>query len=354
LSDSDKSFDPTPKRREDFRKQGRFARARDSGMLATAGATLGCLLASRHVMATAVDDLFQRCFSLMGERDASLPVSSLTSALAALAVPSLLAASIAGVGAGLAQSGLQVRTELLFKAERLNPIERLKSLFSPTHGAAEAALALARVGAVGYVAYRFVLAELPGVLRLGTVPLREAASAIVAVVSRVSAGVLVTLLVLAVIDYAYSWITLERQMRMTRKEVMDEQRSEEGDPKQKGKLRSKARALAKKRALANVKRSAVVVTNPTHVSVALRYDETDIAPVVVAKGHDDLAMRIRAEARKWGVPILENRALARALDAEVPLGHPVPAAHFIAVARVLAFVMRLPRGRARRVLKHHA
>ena len=339
--DADKSFDPTPKRREQFRKQGRFARARDAGMLASAGATVGVLVASRQAMAHAVDDLFERCFARLGERGAAIPFDSAGAALLALAAPAVLAASIGGVAAGFAQAGLQLRTELLFKSDRLNPMGRLKQLFSLKNGAAEAGLAISRVAAMGYVAYRLVLSELPSLLSLGSLPLRDSTTILVTAISRVALGVLVTLLVMGAVDYAYSRFTLEREMRMTRKEIMDEQKSEEGDPKQKGKMRSRARALAKKRAIANVKKSAVVVTNPTHVSVALRYDENDVAPIVVAKGHDDLAMRIRVEARKWGVPILENRALARALDAEVPLGHPVPAAHFVAVARVLAFVMRL-------------
>jgi flagellar biosynthetic protein FlhB len=115
-------------------------------------------------------------------------------------------------------------------------------------------------------------------------------------------------------------------------------------------MRQRARALARKRAITNVKTADVVVANPTHISVALRYSEKDAAPIVVAKGHDEVAMQIRAEARKHGIPILENRPLARALDAEVRVGHPIPAAHFTAVAKVLAFVYRLrgPRGRGAR------
>jgi flagellar biosynthetic protein FlhB len=106
-------------------------------------------------------------------------------------------------------------------------------------------------------------------------------------------------------------------------------------------MRARARALAKKRAIQNVKKADVVVTNPTHIAVALRYGDKDAAPVVVAKGHDDDALRIRSEARKYGIPILENRPLARALDAEVPVGRAIPVAHFAAVARILAYVFRL-------------
>ena len=111
--------------------------------------------------------------------------------------------------------------------------------------------------------------------------------------------------------------------------------------KAKARMRGKARRLARQRSLEGVKSASVVVTNPTHVAVALRYTGKDPAPVVVAKGHDELALEIRARARKFGIPILENRPLARALDREVPLGRPIPGHHFAAVARVLAYVYRL-------------
>jgi flagellar biosynthesis protein FlhB len=151
----------------------------------------------------------------------------------------------------------------------------------------------------------------------------------------------------AIVDYAQSRFRLSQEMRMTRRELMDEMRQNDGDPKMKARLRARAKAMARKRAIQAVRTASVVVTNPTHVAVALRYEESDAAPVVVAKGHDDLALRIRAEARKYGIPILENRPLARALDAEVPVGRRIPLAHFAAVARVLAFVYKLPGARRR-------
>jgi len=140
---------------------------------------------------------------------------------------------------------------------------------------------------------------------------------------------------------------------MTKKEIIDEHKSNEGDPQMKNRLRARGRAMIRARSIANVKKADVVVTNPTHIAVALRYAATDAAPVVVSKGHDAVALQIRSEARKHGIPILENRPLARALDAEVPIGHPVPGKHFAAVARVLAWVYRI-RPSARRVKRPRA
>jgi flagellar biosynthetic protein FlhB len=151
---------------------------------------------------------------------------------------------------------------------------------------------------------------------------------------------LAALALVAAIDYAQNRFTLGREMKMTRREMTEENRSQEGDPKVKAKIRARARALARRRSLENVKKATVIVANPTHISVALRYAANDPAPILVAKGHDDFALLIRSEARKYGIPILENRPLARALDAEVSVGHAIPAAHFAAVAKILAFIYR--------------
>jgi flagellar biosynthetic protein FlhB len=149
--------------------------------------------------------------------------------------------------------------------------------------------------------------------------------------------------VVAVADYAHAWFSLERDLKMTRQERVDESRQSDGDPKAKGRMKQRARAIAKKRGLGSVKTADVIVTNPTHYAVALRYGPKDVAPVVVAKGTDEAALRIRTEARRLGIPIIENRPLARALNAEVSIGRIVPQAHFAAVAQVLAFVYRLRR-----------
>ncbi len=349
MSDEEKTHEATPHKRDEARKQGRFARARDAGTVATIGACLGALMASREAMLQAVHALFT---TTLGDLNAlsggggSLVFQRAGLALFALAGPPAVAAAIAGTVAGFAQAGMHLHLELAsFKTDRLDPMPRLSQLFQLRHGGLEVVMALLRVGVVGGVAYRALRGELPVLLRLGAEPLDAAAGDLTSIVTRVTAFVLLSMLVLAVVDYFQSRFTLERDLRMSHKEIMDETKQQDGDPKQRAKMRSKARALARKRSLVKVKEAAVVITNPTHVSVALRYKDTDPAPIVVAKGHDELALKIRAEARKHGVPILENRRLARALDAEVPLGHPVPGAHFVAVARVLAFVFHLKRSR---------
>jgi flagellar biosynthesis protein FlhB len=346
--EGERQFDPTPHRREEFRKQGRFARARDAAPVAAMLSAVGALVGSRAAIGRALDRLFSASLGNLGALAHGSPGDVFRfagEALLTVAGPASLAAATAGMVAGMAQTGLRLNLDAVgFKPERLDPVSRLKQLMSPRQGAVEVLLSVLRIGLVGYVAYRATLVELPDLLDLARTSVEVAVERIVKAVLHVVLGAGAVLAAISAIDYAQSRIRLGQEMKMTRQELMEDMRQNDGDPKVKGRMKARARALAKRRALQNVKKADVVVTNPTHVAVALRYHKKDPAPVVVAKGHDDYALRIRSEARKFGIPILENRPLARALDAEVPVGHTIPAAHFAAVARVLAFVFRL-RGR---------
>lgn len=350
--ESEKHFDPTPQRREDFRKEGRFARARDAGGIAATAAVLMVIYGSRGVYAQAVHVLFTGThgdLGALGRVGGERVLTMAGGALLAMAAPAAMAAAVAAAMAGVAQSGFDIRTDAIgFKLEKLNPVQGFQQLFAWKRASSETVLSLLRVGVVGYMAWRALERELPELLNLARVPLDAAAGKCAEAVTRVSLHALGTLAAVAAVDYAWSWWTLEKQMKMTRKELEDESKAQDGDPKAKGRMRARARAMARKRSLANVKKADVIVTNPTHIAVALRYAATDPAPVVIAKGHDAVALQIRAEARRHGIPILENRPLARALDAEVPLGKMVPGKHFAAVARVLAWVYRV-RPSARRV-----
>jgi flagellar biosynthetic protein FlhB len=346
--EGERQFDPTPQRREEFRKQGRFARARDAAPVAAMLSAIGALVGSRAAIGHALDRLFLASLGNLGALAQGAPGDVFRfagQALLSIAGPACLAAATAGTVAGMAQTGLRLNLDAIgFKPERLDPISRIKQLVSPKQAAVEMLLSLLRIGMVGYVAYRTTLLELPDLLDLARTSVDVAIERIMKAVLHVALGAGAVLAAIAAIDYTQSRISLGQEMKMTRQELMDDMRQNDGDPKVKGRIKARARAMAKKRALQSVKKADVVVTNPTHIAVALRYHQKDAAPVVVAKGHDDYALRIRSEARKFGIPILENRPLARALDAEVPVGHTIPAAHFAAVARVLAFVFRL-RGR---------
>lgn len=349
--DADRSLEPTDQRREEFRKQGRFARARDGAAVAATAAVIAVLSGTQRDMSHQVRVLFQRTLGDLGALERLGPavvLQACTRALFELITPVVFAAVIAGVVIGAAQTQLKTFPELLEpKLDKLNPTQGIMNLFAFKRTAMETGVALFRVALVGVVSWRALSAELPLLDSLARVPLDAAIPAMLASLGRAAGTAVGALFLVAVFDYGQSWFTLSKEMMMTFKERQDEAKQSEGDAKAKGKMKAKARALSRKRSMNAVKTADVVVTNPTHVAVALRYGPKDPAPIVIAKGHDEVALRIRAEARKHGIPILENRRLARALDAEVQLGRMVPAAHFAAVARVLAFVYRLP-GRKRK------
>jgi flagellar biosynthetic protein FlhB len=345
----ERSFDPTPHRREQFRKEGRFAKTKDAGSVVATLAVLAVVVGSKGAIGQSIQRAFERCYGdlgALGRNDGSEAFRSALEVLGVLAVPAVIAAVVTGVGAGLAQTGGRLYLDNFgFNPARLNPLPNLGRLFSLKEGSVQTVLSLLRVGFVGYVAYRALLIELPTLLVLSHQGLRVGGGLLLDAAVRVIVSALAALAGVALVDYLQSRVSLEREMKMTRREIMEETRSQDGDPKMKARMRARGRALARKRSLENVKRATVIVANPTHISVALRYAANDPAPILVAKGHDDLAMAIRTEARKFGIPILENRPLARALDAEVPVGHAIPAAHFAAVAKILAFIYRTNGGR---------
>lgn len=347
--DGDRKFDPTPHRREQFRKEGKFARSRDAGAAVGMIAAVGALVGTHASARTAVHELFTAC---MGDVGAGVrgewagPRFAAVKALAVLVAPPLIAAAVGCIVAGAAQSGIQLRLELAgFKLDRLDPIGKIKQMFSLTHGGRELALSLLKVGVVGFVAWWAVKGELDTALALAGADFETAGTALLGGVVRVVVKILFGTALIAAVDYAQSWFQISKQMKMTLKELKEEMRSEDGDPHVKAKIKARARAAGRRRMMADVKTAAVVVTNPTHVAVAIRYDDGDPAPVVVAKGHDDVALAIRREAREQGVPIVENRRLARTLDAEIAIGKTIKVEHFGAVARVLAFVMKVHRRR---------
>ena len=344
----DKSYEPSDQKLESFRKQGRFAKARDIGGVVATLAVLAVLSGTRDQLSQNARQLFVGSLGDLGalERQGVLAVlRGAGMAFAALAGTAVLAAVGASVVAGAGQARFKTYSELLTPdLSRLNPMGALKKLISPKRAASEGFVALLRVAVVAAAAYYALSSELPTLVSLARLPLKNAIPTMLTALGRTAGIATAALFLVGAVDYAQSWFTLSKELMMTRKEREDESKQSDGDPKAKAKQKAFARKLVQQRSLDKVKEADVIVTNPTHVAVALRYGPNDPAPVVLAKGHDDVALRIRAEARRHGIPILENRRLARALDAEVQVGRVVPAAHFAAVARVLAFVFKL-RGR---------
>jgi flagellar biosynthetic protein FlhB len=343
--EGNKPHPATPKRRDEARKEGRFPRARDTTAIASMVAVVAVMVWERNKLVDLMDALFARChgdLDALARGDGGSIAASMPDALATLALPPAIAAAIAGAVVGAWQAGWRLYPQLLaVKPEKLNPLPKLLDLLNPKKALFELALAVMRVGVVGWVCYDELRDDVPLLLGLTGAPIGSSIALMATMLLRMTLKAIGVLLVLAVVDYVQSRYLLEKSMRMNDQEIKEEMRQYDQDPKIKGKLRERMRQAARKRILAAVAKADAVVTNPTHISVALRYADTDFAPVVVAKGHDQLALRIRSEARKHSIPILENRPLARALDAEVEVGQPIPGQHYLAVAKVLAFVFSI-------------
>ncbi len=346
--DQQKTEKPTPERRRKAREQGTFARARDAGGIVAGLAALAALAALSDSMLDAVRGFALRCFNSPLEivhGNGRAPVEHAFMVLGAVVLPPAAAAALGAIATGVVEAGFQPRFDLVLPDwKRLDPRSKLKNMVAPGHSLFELLLALARVGVVGYVVYATVSSQFGSLSRLASASLPAAGRESLSVVGQIALRASLALAGLATADYLMSRYRIEQQLMMSRQEIKDEHKQLEGDPRVKARLRARARERLKRALVKQVKKSDVVVTNPTHVSVALRYRPREGAPVVTAKGYDDVAMHIRTLAKEHGINIIRSPALARALASRVRVGRTIPADLYAAVAEVLAFVYKL-RGR---------
>jgi len=347
-SASDKTEAPTPRRRTEARQQGNIARSHD---LTSSVLLLGGLLLMRwfgtRVMAALRDLLAQMLSpsSLSDFRTLGIGeqiMHNLNTVAIALA-PLLGGAMFIVIVANLAQVGLNFSPQrLAINFAALNPVRGLNKIFGFGQGGLQLLLNLLKVVLVTLVAWSAIggrLGQIIAVQRLSHLQLFAfAADMIFSIGIRVGA----LLLILAVIDYVYQRFRVERTLRMTKSEVKDEMRSMEGDPLMKQRRRQIAVQRAMQRLKKDVPKADVVVTNPTHYAIALKYDQAEMrAPKVVAKGVDFMAQRIRLLAAEAGVPIIERPPLARAIYRMVDVGQEIPEEFYAAVAEILAYVYEL-------------
>lgn len=346
----ERTLPATQRRRQQARERGQVAR---SGELAGAAGFLAAAVALR-VLAPAP----ARAFALWakglwgGLRPRGLGAGAAGSLLltaghlgAALLLPVAGLAAIVAILAGVAQTGFSFSAGgITPDFTRLDPLRGLQRLFSrqALFELLKSALKWVAVAGVAYGPSR-AMVERAVADGLGAI---SAAGLLWRTVETVLLRTGLVLLVAGVADFAFQRYTTDQSLRMTLQEVRDETRVNEGDPALRARRRRRARELARRRMLGDVRRADVVLANPTHYAVALRYaPEQMAAPVVVAKGVDLLALRIRELAAVAGVPVVENPPLARSLYGGVAVGAAIPAALYQAVAEVLAFVWRV-RGRA--------
>ena len=232
---------------------------------------------------------------------------------------------------------------LSFNLDKLNPINGFSKLFS-LQALVEGFKSLLKLVVISGVLYLLLKDHTEKIPTLVNLNMNQLVVFMGDVTLRLLGGVGIFLAVLAAADYFFQWWTLEKQMRMTKQEIKEEHKSREGDPMIKARIRRIQRERATKRMMTQVPKATVIVTNPTHIACALRYDpETMAAPVLVARGADKVAERIKELAREHNIPIMENKPLARAMFKTMKIGQMVPRELFTAVAQVLSYVYKLKR-----------
>ena len=343
--EEEKTEDATPERRRKAREDGQFPRARDTGSIA-ASIGVGMALAAMGGQFWEILSTFtRRCFSDgLTQKGAGIDFigRELVGLVVMATLPLGVVAAIFGILAGIAEAGFHPNFDLVGpKFERLDPVSKLGQLFSPKAAASNVALSLLRVAAVAAVTYWILKSEFGDLAKLSRAPLGVAVEEVLKVLVRLSLWATGALVVLTGVDYVSSWFRHENQIKMSLQEIKDEYKQQEGSPQIKQRQRARARELLKRGIRQGVKEATVVVANPTHVAVALRYKANEGAPIVMAKGYDEIAQHIKELARDYDVPIVENRALARALASRAKVGKVIPVEYFVAVAEVLAFVFRL-------------
>jgi flagellar biosynthesis protein FlhB len=343
MPESDKTQRATPHRRKKAREQGQVARSREFGnVLALVGAaTTLAVLCSDLVprWAAFYDGLLIAACS--GDIGPSGPIWY-WSAVEVLRwiIPILLVAMVLSVGVSLAQGGLNFAPAALTpKFERLSPVSRLGQIFSfvTLGNLLKSLIPFLAIGLFGFAAIKSHWSELSEASG-------EDLHTLMMAVGEILRGVLwkavLVLIAWAGVDYVLTWKQTESKLRMSHDEVKREHKENEGNPFTKGQQRRRQRAMRKRKPLEAAATATMVVTNPTHFAVALRYEPSLRAPEVVAKGRDLLAQRIKAIAHGNSVPVMENKVLARALFNTVDVGQAIPSDLYQAVAEILVVVFR--------------
>jgi flagellar biosynthetic protein FlhB len=343
----DKTEAPTPRRREEAREQGQIARSTD---LTAAAMLLGFLLLMNSFgpgLVKALQSLMTELLSAESiadlQMDHIVPTLMRSVAVVGGALAPLLAGGIVvAVVVNLAQVGFFLSGKRLQpNFGLLNPLRGLGRLFK-TEGLVRLVMSVLKMSLVALVAWSAVRGRMGQIILAQDMDYLQAFGLGASLVYSIGVRVAMLLLVLALLDYAYQRFRHERDLKMTRREVKEEMRRMEGDPKIKQRRRQIALQMAQRRLAKDIPTADVIITNPTEFAIALKYDADAMhAPKVVAKGQDLIAKRIREIAIEHGIPIVERKPLARALYKLVEVGQEIPEQFYAAVAEILAYVYEL-------------
>lgn len=347
IASDEKTEEATPKRKSDARKKGQIARSKDVGLAITFIATILVIV----ILSDTVVGSFKKNIIYFLSEAGSIELTKGTvkgltslvlSKMATTLLPIVLPIMVAGVAASLMQSGfLIVKDAIKPSLGKLNPINGFKNMFSK-RSAVELIKNLISISIIVYLAYSYVKDNFYKILNIGNLYLPTMGVEVKSLLLGIFYRIAIFVVAVAAIDYLVQVLLHKKEMRMTKEEIKEEYKQMEGDPQIKSKIKQKQREMSRRRMIDSVGDATVVITNPTHLAVAIKYEEGNMeAPQVVAKGADLLAMKIKEKARESDVPIIENKPLARMIYEQVEIDKYIPQDMYQAVAEILAMVYKL-------------
>ena len=347
FANEEKTEEATPKKKSEARKKGQIARSKVVGLAITmVTCTLVILLLSGMIVGNLKDTMvyFLQSGMLQDINEMSIKSIVLTVLMKAglCILPVVVPIMIAGIVASLMQTGFLLTGEPLKpKFSKLNPISGFKNMFSKK-SFVDLLKNLAVVTVIGFIGFLYVRDNYDKILQISNTYLPSLGGQVQDLVVGIFFQVSVVLVIIAAADYFVQFKFHQKDLRMTKQEIKEEYKQMEGDPQIKSKIKQKQREMATRRMMASVADATVVITNPTHLSIALKYEEgNNEAPKVVAKGADLVALKIKEVAKENDVPIMENKPLARMIYEQVDIDREVPQEMYQAVAEILAMVYKL-------------
>ena len=337
----------TPRRREKARGKGQVAKSQEVGSFFILAAGASVLMAmgpwALDQLARVTHYLLSQTHFLAPEdgNGAAFLLEGNVEVMFRVILPMAMVMLVAGVGAGVMQVGLKVTPDAMsFKWSRMNPISGIGRFFKK-QTFFDLIKNLLKIGMIALLATVVIRRLWPGLSSTAALPLMDIVDVGRDGYQALMAVLLAFLAALAVMDWVFQRHQHEEQLKMSKQEMKEEHKEVDGDPQIKARIRAQQMEIARRRMMADVPKADVVITNPTHLAVAIKYEPGAAAPVVVAKGADTVAARIREVARESRVPVIENKPVARALYAEVEVGRTIPESLFQTVAEILAYVYRL-------------
>jgi flagellar biosynthetic protein FlhB len=346
----EKTEDATAKKLEDVRKEGNVAKSREISTAATLLALYVCLRVAMGFIGNRLLQVFSLFYSLIPRytsegitvQNSSALITQGILNLTIIILPFLLVGFVVSILSNTLQFKFQVTTKPLEpKFSKLNPISGFKRMFS-LNTLMELLKSIVKIGFIGYIAYSVLSEHVEDIYILYDISLEQGISLLYDIVLELLLKISILFIAVAAVDLMYQRWKFKEDNKMTKQEVKDEYKNQEGDPKVKGQQKQRMQQASQRRMMAAIPEADVVITNPTHFAVALSYKTGQgQAPIVVAKGSDFLASRIKDVARENNVEIVENKPLARMLYYNVDLGREIPPELYQAVAEVLAYVYQL-------------